>query len=142
MFKAVASLLISAREIEGLGALYPNVKCLTLPVRRSRDNKDEVALYQTIGHGFPKGGGRSGKTRTCVDLRKQRLHRISLRTTTPFCIPLPLPPIRMHPTGGAMSFWAWYSFWHATFSPTPCHFYAFCAYPEDMIPRQPLLPSM
>lgn len=50
----VWSSLSSAREIEGLGALYPNVKRLALPVHGSRGNRAEVALYQTIGHSFPK----------------------------------------------------------------------------------------
>jgi hypothetical protein len=44
----------SELEIARLGALYPRVETLSISIRRSKGDSDEVARYRALGAGFPR----------------------------------------------------------------------------------------
>lgn len=44
----------SASEIARLGALYPRVETLSISIRRSKGDSDEVARYRALGASFPR----------------------------------------------------------------------------------------
>ncbi|KAK4098412.1 hypothetical protein N658DRAFT_561109 [Parathielavia hyrcaniae] len=46
--------ITSASEITQLGALYPRIESLSLVVRRSKGDRDEVARYIALGASFPR----------------------------------------------------------------------------------------
>ncbi|KAL2134797.1 hypothetical protein VTI74DRAFT_10781 [Chaetomium olivicolor] len=48
------SSLVSDSEIVRLGALYPRVETLSVPIRRSKGDSDEVARYKALGTSFPR----------------------------------------------------------------------------------------
>ncbi|KAK0666623.1 hypothetical protein QBC41DRAFT_230201 [Cercophora samala] len=50
----IASSIQSDLEIRCLGYIYPGVEVLSLPIRRSKGDMNEVLLYEAIARGFPK----------------------------------------------------------------------------------------
>ncbi|KAK0735939.1 hypothetical protein B0T21DRAFT_365967 [Apiosordaria backusii] len=48
------SSVISPSEIARLGAFYPHVEILSIPIRRSKGDADEAARYKAIGASFPR----------------------------------------------------------------------------------------